>query len=54
MVATNKGIPSVQMVGMRALKIKQQDFFAGGGNYPVMFSIAFVKQGTLGKLLSVS
>lgn len=52
MVATNKVIPSVQMVGMFALEIKHQDFFAGGGNYPGMCNIAFVKQATLDKLLS--
>lgn len=54
MVAANKVISSVQMVGVCALEIKHQDFFAGSGNYPCMFNIAFVKQGTLGKLLSVS
>lgn len=42
------------MVGMCALEIKHQYFFAGGGNYPDMFRIVFVKQGMLGKLLSVS
>lgn len=54
MAAANKVIPSVQMVGMRALEIKHQDFFAGDGNYPDMFNIAFVKQGMLGMLLSAS
>lgn len=47
MAAANKVIPSVQTVGMRALEIKHQDFFAGDGNYPDMFSTDLSNRGCL-------